>query len=103
MTRMTNTDHIYTAQKTVSASGTPEQLTAFPVPDGCTLMIQAMGSNTGTITIGYSSATALNSGTSHTKLLPNQTKGFQVANANYIYIDSTVSGDGVEIFCESNY
>lgn len=99
---MTNLPKIYTTQKTVTLSGTPEQLTAFAIPDGCELVLQAMSANTGIITIGYSSATALNSGSSHTKLLAGQAKSFQVENANIIYIDTTVSGDGVEVFCESN-
>lgn len=99
---MTNLEKIYTNQKTVTTSGTPVQLDAFSVPAGASLVIQGLRTNTGVITVGYSSSSALNSGTSHTTLLANQAKGFQVENANAIWIDATVSGEGVEIFCESN-
>lgn len=101
MSRMTNLENIYTGQKTVTTSGTPVQLDAATIPAGAVLMIQAKSNNTGTITIGNSSANALNTGTAHTKLLQGQAKGFQVENANAIWIDSTTSSDGVEIFCES--
>lgn len=101
MARHTNLTSIYTAQKNVITSGTPVQLDAFSVPSGTTLIIQAKNNNTGNITVGNSSDNALNTGTAHTKLANGQAKGFQVENANAIWIDSTVSGEGVEIYCEN--
>ena len=59
-----------------------------------------MDSNTGRITVGNSSANALNTGTDYFSLLQNQSMSFQVENMDLIWIDSTVSGEGIEYFFE---
>lgn len=100
MARFVNTKSIKTFQKNVTTSGTPVQLTAFAVPDGVVVVIKAKSANTGTITVGGSSADALNSGTAHFKLTNNQSLSLQVANTENIWIDSTVSSEGVEVALE---
>lgn len=100
MARFTNTAKFYSAQQNVTTSGTPVQLTASVVPDGAELTVKAKGANTGTITVGNSSANALNSGTAHFKLTAGQAVTLQVTNANLVWIDATVSGEGVEVISE---
>lgn len=98
MSRMTNLTYFYTAQKNVTTSGTPVQLASQSVPEGVKVIVKGKDGNTGTITFGFSSADALNTGTAHFKLLPNQANEFQVTNTDLIWIDATVSGEGVEVF-----
>lgn len=103
MSRLSNTPTLYTAQKTVTTSGTPVQLASKLIPDGAALIVKAKTSNTGTITVGFSSSTALNSGTSHLKLTPGVAVAIQVRNADAIWIDATVSSEGVELLVEADH
>lgn len=100
MARFTNTNVFITGQKLVTTSGTPVQLNSNVVPPGSEVVVKAMSSNTGTITVGNSSANALNSGSTHFKLAQNQSLTIQVNNTGLIWIDATVSGEGVEFIVE---
>lgn len=100
MARFLNSNAIKTFQKNVTTSGTPVQLTATIVPDGVSVVVKAKKGNTGDITVGGSSADALNSGTTFFRLQPEQSISYQVGNADQIWIDSTVSGEGVECTLE---
>ena len=100
MARFLNPKSLITFQKNVTTSGTPVQLTAYDVPDGVSFVVKAKNANTGTITIGSSSANALNTDTVHFKLLNNQSVSLQLANTDLVWIDSTVSGEGVECILE---
>lgn len=100
MSRFTNTAKIFTQQKLVTVAGTPVQLTTFQIPEGTEIVVKAMSTNTGLIAIGYSSATALASGTNCFKLQANQGVSVQIDDPAQIWIDATVSGEGVEIICE---
>lgn len=92
---------IKTLQKNVTASGTPEQLNAsYGVQRGQQVVVKAKLANTGTITVGPSSADALNSSASHFKLRANESLTLSIGNLNEVYIDATVSGEGVEIIFE---
>lgn len=97
---MMNLSMPYTAQKNVTTSGTPVQLAAQAIPPGVTIVVKAKNSNTGTITVGNSSTNALNTGTTHFKLLNGQSIEYQVQNTDVVWIDATVSGEGVEITAE---
>ena len=100
---MSNTLTLYTAQKNVTTSGTPVQLASHNIPEGAALTIKAKTTNTGTITVGFSSSTALNSGTEHFKMTAGVGVSLQVRNADAVWLDSTVSGEGVEVIVESTY
>ena len=101
MARMKNLAQLKTLQKNVAVSGTPEQLhSGFPVPDGISVVIKAKSTNSGNITIGGSSADALNTSTAYFSLTPDQMASLEVENLNIVYIDATVSGEGVEIIFE---
>lgn len=70
------------------------------VPDGVSVNIKAKNANTGNITVGYSSATALNTGTGWMSLDANESIGVQVENISNIWLDCTVSGEGIEVWFE---
>lgn len=85
-----------TSSVTIAESGP-----GYPVANGAEIRIRAKDTNTGYICIGSSSATALKSGTGHYKLLTAAIETLSVKNLNLIWIDATVSGEGVEILYEA--
>lgn len=88
---------------TTEAAGATVILTASKhIPDGISLNIKARNANTGNITVGYSSATALNTGTGWMSLDNNESIGMQVSDTNAVWLDATVSGEGVEVWFEKN-
>src|SRR3990167_1630159 len=70
------------------------------VPDGISVNIKAKNANTGNIAVGYSSVAALNTGTGWMSLDNNESIGLQVDNIDRIWLDATVSGEGVEVWFE---
>ena len=72
------------------------------VPDGIGVTVKAKNANTGVIHIGYSSATALNTGGGSFTLRNNESVGLQVENISNIWLDATVSGEGVEVIYEKS-
>jgi hypothetical protein len=90
-------NNIYTFQKNVTTSGTPVQLQTQEVEPGQKVLVKAKANNTGLITVGNSSATALNSDSSNFKLAAGQSVEMEVRNTNQVWIDATVNGEGVEL------
>lgn len=72
------------------------------VPEGISLNIKARSANTGDITVGYSSATALNTAGASMVLDANESIGVQVSSTDLIWLDATVSGETVEVWFEKN-
>ena len=72
------------------------------VPDGVAVTIKAMYANGGTIRIADSSAKALNTTTGGFGLRNNESVGLQVENISNVWLDATVSGEGVEVIFEKN-
>lgn len=70
------------------------------VPDGISVNIKAKNANGGVIHIGHSSASALNTAGGSFTLRNNEAVGLQVMNTDTIWLDATVSGEGVEIVFE---
>jgi hypothetical protein len=94
-----NRNGFATAQKNVTTAGTAVNLAALAVPGGFALTIQAKSANTGNIWIGNSQANAQD----HTVafLLPPGTGvKLYVSNANLVWIDSAVNGEGVQLGVE---
>ena len=87
---------------TEAAGATVKIVAPKAVPDGISVNIKAKNANTGNITVGYSSATALNTGTGWMSLDNNESVGTQVQNTDAIWLDATVSGEGVEVWFEKN-
>ncbi len=90
-------NNIYTNQKNVTASGTPVKLPAQSVDGDQSILIKAKTTNTGIITVGNSSDSALNSGSGHFKLAAGEALELSSNNSGNVWIDATVSGEGVEI------
>lgn len=98
MTNPRNRPSFRTGQATVVTPGTPVQLPNLSLSGGVSVVMKAKSSNTGIITVGYSSASALNTGTDHFKLGANESMELVVSNLNIIWIDVTgiAAGQGVE-------
>ena len=88
--------------ETAGAAGTVKIVAPKSVPDGVGVTIKAMYANGGTIRIADSSAKALNTTTGGFGLRNNESLGLQVENINNIWLDATVSGEGVEVIFEKN-
>lgn len=90
-----------TLQKTVAVIGTPVQLSADqPITSGIPIVLKAKVANGGTITVGNSSANALNSGSGCFRLEPGQALEFTTDNLSRVWIDATIALEGVEVLYE---
>lgn len=89
-----------TGQANVTTAETPEQLDNIEVGEGCFITIKAKESNTGKITVGNTSAKALSSGVDHFSLKANESVRLKIKNLEEVWIDTTVSGEGIEWILE---
>lgn len=87
---------------TEAAGATVKMIAPKDVPDGISVSVKAKNANGGTIHVGYSTESALNTGGGSFTLGNNETLSLQVSNINKIWLDSTVSGEGVEVVFEKN-
>jgi hypothetical protein len=81
-------------QKTVPTPGTAVQLQTTAVPDGFTILVRALPTNTDIIWVGQDAATAQD----HTKATPlnlGDLLTLALTNVNEIWIDANVSGEGI--------
>jgi hypothetical protein len=90
---------VRTGQKTVTTKGTPVQMPSLVIPSTTEVVVKAKNVNTGKITVGYSSATALNSGTDFFSLYPGESIHLKIYNLNLLWIDGE-NGEGVEYLTE---
>lgn len=90
-------DHYH---KTVTAAGTPVNLSALAIPDGCKVVVKSMHTNTGAIYLGKSEAAVKNVNKRTTLSRKNESTTFKVTNANSIWVDAGVNGEGVEYWSE---
>ena len=88
--------------ETAAAAGTVKITAPKSVPDGVAVTLKAMYANGGTIRIADSSEKALNTGTGGFGLRNNESVGLQVENISDIWLDATVSGEGVEVIFEKS-
>ena len=82
---------------TVTTAGTRVQLSAALCKK---VFIQSHESNTGTVVVGGANVVAALVGRRGKALYPTQGDWFNVSNLNFIWIDSTVSGDKVNYYYE---
>lgn len=87
---------------TEAAGATVKIVAPKTVPDGVAVTVKAMYSNAGTIRVADSSAKALNTTTGGFGLRNNESVGLQVENINNIWLDATVTGEGVEVIFEKS-
>jgi hypothetical protein len=86
---------VFDARKVVTTAATRVQLTTVPTAVR-SLVIQAETDNTGLIAVGGSTVIALVGTTARgISLSAGQSVSLDIDNLSKIYIDSTVSGDGV--------
>lgn len=86
-------------QKNVTSAGTAEQLPNVEVPDGFEFVVKAKVDNTSYIYYGNSKANAEDSSKRAT-LSPDESMAFRITNANLIWIDAAISGEGIEYIVE---
>ena len=88
-------------QKDVTNAGTAEQIhTGLLIGDGYVLVIKAKSANTGNIEIGETKAIA--EGSAPFILDANESISLRVRNADLVWIDVTVNGEGVECIVEQD-
>jgi len=87
---------------TEAAGATVKIVAPKTVPDGVSVTMKAKNANTGIIHFGHSSASALNTGGGSFTLDNNESFGVQVDLTDRIWLDATVSGEGVEVVFEAN-
>jgi hypothetical protein len=75
----------------VAVPVTGVRLPDMAVPSGMSILLKAWSLNPGWLQVGGSTAEATNVNQSFT-LLPNETVGYQIENANQIYIAATAAG-----------
>ena len=84
------------------ASVTVKIVASKSVPDGVSVTVRAKLANTGVIHLGYSSESALNTGGGSFSLGSNESVGLQIVNTDRIWLDATVTSEGVEIVFEKS-
>ncbi len=90
----------YNAQKTVAVPSTSEQCVAQAIPNGFALTVMALPTNTGNIGIGTTAANSdLATGTP-VILGPGAAARLFVTNANLVWVDAIVAGNGVSLSAE---
>lgn len=72
------------------------------IADGVSLIVKAKYANTGAIHISDSSAKALNTSGGSFSLRSNETASLQIENTENLWLDATISGEGVEVMFEKN-
>ncbi len=88
---------------TTEAAGPSIKLVApKPVPDGISIAIKAKNANGGVIHLGDLSEKALSTSGGSFTLRTNETISLQIENSQNVWIDATVSGEGVEVMFEKN-
>jgi len=92
-----------TGQKVVAASGTPVRLGSRKLSNVAPLIVKAKPGNTGTVTIGNSSATADHDGDGFYSLTAGEGITLTVDDLNDVWLDATVNGDGVEYATELQF
>ncbi len=89
-----------TGQKDVATAGTPEKLDDFPIPDGFKLTVIAKTGNTGYIYLGKDKGDCANSGRRFDGLGAGLAVSLRVKDANAVWVDASVSGEGVSWIVE---
>lgn len=88
-------------QKDVAVAGTAVQLPSHPVPDDCQVTVIAKPGNTGTIYLGNSKAKAEGSDR-FDGLSAGLAVSLKITNANLVWVDAAVGGEGVSYIVEQD-
>ncbi len=91
-----------TGQKDVTTAGTAEQMPDVKIPNGFRAVILAKPGNTGYIYFGNSKANAESSTNRFDRLEPGDSIPVCLTNLNLLWLDCSVSGEGVSYYVEQN-
>ncbi len=94
-----NCDNVEIARIPITALATATRLPAIAVPDGFTLIIKAWPTNAGIIYVARSDPDARNIN-QVVPLIPNDFVGFNIKNADKLYISGTTVGDFATVLVE---
>lgn len=83
----------------IEDTGHPKQLLSYEIPDGCSLVIKAKSANTAAVYVGKSKADVLDTD-KRIPLLKKEATGFNVTNADLVWLDAAVANEGVLYWCE---
>lgn len=90
-----------TGQKDVTTAGEPEQLDDFPIPAGFKLTVIAKTGNTGYIYLGKDKGDCANNSRRFDGLEAGVAVSLRVRNANAVWVDASVDGEGVSWIVEA--
>ena len=97
---VTNKPTFVTGQKDVPTAGTPEQLDDFPIPAGFKLTVIAKTGNTGYIYLGSTKGDCANNKRRFDGLEAGLAVSLRIKNASKVWVDASVSGEGVSWIVE---
>lgn len=86
---------IVSGRKVVAAAGTAESLMAAPAVGCAALVLTAETDNTGYVVVGDSGVVAAEATRKGTPLAAGESMSLDIQNPSLVYLDVTVSGDGV--------
>lgn len=95
-----NKSSLTTGQKDVTVAGTAEQLPDVGVPSGYKAIILAKPGNTGYIYLGSSKANAESLTDRFDRLEAGDSVPLQITNLNLVWVDASVSGEGISYVVE---
>ena len=101
LTSVVNKDVSKQGTKTVAALGVAEVMPTQVIPDGYSVVIKALKSNTATVHLSDSKANAEDD-TKAYPLEPNEFVSVKLSNVNKIWLDANVNGEGVSYIVESD-
>ena len=99
-TSTANWPYVRSGQSTTTSGTQVVIISALEIPDDIGILVKAKNANTGIVTLGYSTTTADYSGSSYFSLYPGESVSLKVSNANLIYYDVAVTGEGIEYITE---
>lgn len=100
MARFSQLSSFTTGRISNALSGTPVQGADNELPPGVKLVLKSLNTNTGVMTVGNSSANALNTGTTAFRLQPGESLELEIENTDRVWVDATVAGEAVEFIME---
>jgi len=95
-----NYPYLRSGQATTTSGTQVQVISALGIPDDIGILVKAKNANTGIVTLGYSPATANYTGINHFSLYPGESVSLKVSNANLIYFDVEITGEGIEYITE---
>jgi hypothetical protein len=99
-TGLSNRGAGFTAIKTVAVPSTAENCAAQAIPNGFALVVKALPTNTGNTGVGFSQAAADLVTGAPFYLEPGASVRYFITNANLLWIDTIVAGNGVCLTAE---